>query len=167
MHPFLLRPDAPPGGLDLRAELAAKYGADKVLEMHGRVVDAGRRAGARFDWSKVTRMPSTVAGHAVVDAAPKDRVWPLLEALHVAYFEQGADIGAVDVLAAVAAQAGVAADVARAVATDPTRLADVRARARAATTTHGIRSVPTFVRAGGRALRGAQSQQALAAFLRA
>lgn len=163
IHPYLLDPDVPPEGQDLRARLAGKYGAERVEAMFARVARAGAADGVEFRWDRVKVAPNTVPGHALVAWAPADKRLAVLEALHRAYFEEGVDVGDVAVLEAIAVGLGLDGAAARAAVTDPARLAAVRAEAERANAL-GIHGVPHFV-VGGRALHGAQDQEALAAAL--
>jgi predicted DsbA family dithiol-disulfide isomerase len=165
LHPFLLEPDAPAEGTDLRAVLTAKYGNASVEQMFSRVTQAGAQYGVRFNWDKVRIAPQTAAAHALLMAAPAERQRALLEALHRAYFEQGLNIGEVQVLASAAEAVGLTAEFARSIATDPKRLSDVRAQAAWASSS-GVRGVPYF-QIGGQTLQGARAPEELQAALQA
>lgn len=156
VHPYLLDPDVPAGGEDLRERLAGKYGAERVEAMFARVASAGASQGVEFKWDRVQKAPNTVPGHALVAFAPADKRFAILEALHRAYFEEGLDIGDATILEAIAKGVGLDPAAARAAVTDPARIAAVRAEAEQANV-RGIRGVPHFV-IGGRDLHGAQDK---------
>lgn len=161
LHPYLLNPDTPPEGRDLRAELDGKYGRGTGVadRMFTRVSQAGARHGVRFRWEKVRVSPRTAPAHALVSGLEPGAQWRLLEALHVAYFEEGENFGDLDVLARIAAKAGVDEKRARSLASDPERLRIVREQAARAPSL-GIRGVPHF-RIGDEVIRGAQPPSAL------
>ena len=161
-RPYLLEPDAPPEGVDLRARLQSKYGVPPE-QMFARVSAAGAKAGVRFDWEKVRIGPATTKAHALLGWAPREKQRALLEALHRAYFEEGANIGDDVALASIAARVGLDGDAVRAAAGDAARIADVR-RAAEAASAQGIDGVPHF-RFGARRLHGAQPPEALRAAL--
>ncbi|MDY7228902.1 DsbA family oxidoreductase [Hyalangium rubrum] len=163
LHPFLLEPGAPAEGTDLRAMLTAKYGNVSVDQIFSRVTQMGTQYGVRFNWEKVRVSPQTAAAHALLAAAPLERQRALLESLHRAYFEQGLNIGDVQVLASASEEAGLTAEFARSIATDPKRLSDVRAQAAWASSS-GVRGVPYF-QIGGQTLQGARSPDELRAAL--
>jgi len=165
LHPFLLEPGAPAEGTDLRAMLTAKYGDVSVEQIFSRVTQVGAQYGVRFDWDKVRVAPQTAASHALLAAAPPERQRALLESLHRAYFEQGLNIGDVQVLATASEAAGLTAEFARSIATDSKRLSDVRAQAAWASSS-GVRGVPYF-QIGGQTLQGARSPEELRAALQA
>ncbi|MDP3236645.1 MAG: DsbA family protein [Myxococcales bacterium] len=138
---------------------------DRLDAMFERVSAAGAPYGVRFAWDKVRVSPDTTASHVLLAWAPVEQRAGLLEAIHRAHFEDGKNLGDVDVLAGLARARGLDADAARAALNDPARRAAARAEA-AAATTRGITGVPHFV-IGGQSLNGAQSPQALAAAIRA
>jgi predicted DsbA family dithiol-disulfide isomerase len=141
-RPFLLDPTIPPEGIDLRDNLRKKFGRDPD-GMFGRVEAAARDAGIPLDFSKVRRYPSTVRAHALVRRAKDPRA--LANAFFEAYFLQGRDIGAPDVLAELAGSSEL----------EETELELVREEAREASA-EGITGVPFFVFDGKIAFSGAQ-----------
>lgn len=165
-HAFLLDPETPPEGRDFRAHLGAKFGGvDRLDAMFDRVSAAGAPYGVRFAWDKVRVSPDTTPSHVLLAWAPVEQRAGLLEAIHRAHFEDGQNLGDVEVLTGLARARGLDADAARAALNDPARRNAARAEAAAATTS-GITGVPHFV-IGGQSLNGAQSPQALAAAIRA
>lgn len=161
---FQLEPSTPPEGFDLRARLAAKYGAQSLDTMFARVTAIGKQDGLVFDFAKVTRTPPTLPGHLLVDAAPAAKQEALVDALHQAYFVDGQDIGKREVLVAAAATVGLDAAWVDGALDDEHRQAKVAAEAREASKS-GIGGVPHFVVTGPAktpsALHGAQPVDAL------
>lgn len=158
-RPYLLEPDLPPQGADLRERLGKKYGPERVASMFTGVTQAGAKYGVRFDFDRVRVAPQTAPSHALIAWAPEGRRRALVTAIHLAYFEQGENIGDPAVLASLARGVGLDADAALAAARDAARLASVRQLATAAQS-GGVRGVPHFV-IGARELHGAQSPEAL------
>lgn len=158
LHPFLLNPDTPKEGIDLRAHLSAKFGmaADSVFAPVSR---AGAHYGVRFDWDKVRISPDSVPSHTLIAACPQPSRRALVEGIHRAYFEEGKNIGDPETLVAVARDAGLSPTDADAWIRDGARAAEVRREARAAAEA-GIQGVPHF-RFGPQSLQGAQSPEAL------
>lgn len=156
-RPYLLEPDAPPEGADLREQLGRKYGAARVPEMFERVSRAGAGYGVTFAWDRVRRAPNTVGSHALIAHAPEARRRALVDALHRAYFEEGQDIGSAEVLVAIATAAGLEGAAARRAVADAGGIATVRREA-AAARARGIRAVPHFV-IGDRTLSGARPHE--------
>lgn len=164
-EPYLLSPDTPPEGRDLRAHLGAKYGSAQVEGMINRAVQAGKAYGVELRFDLIRISPATIAAHALVAAAPQSARWALVESLHAAYFRRGEDIGGRAVLAACATEAGVDTALVTAVFDDPAHGAAVRAKA-GTTYQLGIQGVPHF-KIGGRPLHGAQPPEAFVAALSA
>jgi predicted DsbA family dithiol-disulfide isomerase len=144
-RPFLLDATIPTEGVDLRESLQKKFGRDPE-GMFGRVEAAAREAGIPLDFAKVRRYPSTVRAHALVARAKDQRA--LANTLFEAYFLQGRDIGAPDVLAELAGSSEL----------EEADLALVREQAREASA-EGITGVPFFVFEGKIAFSGAQPME--------
>lgn len=156
-HPFQLNPDMPAGGMDRQSYLAAKFGGpERAQEIYDRIAQAARDAGIEIDLTKIEKTPNTLDAHRLLH-------WALVEgaqsrvkgALFRAYFREGRDIGDPEVLADIAASAGLDREViARLLASDADREAvwarDAYARSR------GVRAVPTFIVAEQYVLSGAQ-----------
>lgn len=163
LRPYLLDPDAPPEGRDLRHYLAQKYGAADLEPMFARVTEQGAHVDLTFDFAKVERMPDSKLSHVLLEAAGDALALPVAEALHKAYFEDGRDISADKVLLDAAVQGGMERRSAR----DALHACDaqtfIRADARKAAR-KGVRAVPTFV-IGERMLTGAQPAEVLKAAL--
>lgn len=159
-HPYLLHPDAPPDGIDLREMLARKYGADpqRIFE---RVETAARASGIPLDFSKQSRTYSTLAAHTLLrHAAGKGTQRALADALFTTYFLEAGNISATDVLVDVAAgHAFTDEEVKRLVGSDG-EIAETRRQAREAVRS-GIGGVPLFVLNGHDSLSGAQPEEVL------
>lgn len=159
-HPFLLDPSIPPEGQDLRERLQRKYGLDPA-SMFVRVEQAARDSGVPLDFSKVSRVVSTVAAHTLArHAAGRGTQRALVRALFDAYFLEGRDVSDPAVLASLASRHGFSEDDARRLATDEDELEATRIEA-AGMAAQGITGVPFFVFDGAVAVNGAQSVETL------
>ena len=163
-HPFLLDPDTPEGGSNLRERLQQKYGRDPE-PMFARVVAAGARHGVGFDFSRVTIAPETSRSHVLIDVAPSDRKAAVIDAIHSAYFDRGENLGDVAVLTRIATIAGLDVALAMSAVGDPARRAAIRTAALDATR-RGISGVPYF-KIGSRTLNGAQDPDTIVSALEA
>jgi len=155
-HPFQLNPDMPAEGVDKHDYLAAKFGEDRLVQMHLRLKEASRAAGAEIDPDTPRRMPNTLDAHRLIHwAGLEGRQTAVVSAIMRAYWREGRDIGNAAVLADVAAAAGMdRAVTARLLASDADA-DDIRARdsdARA----KGVSAVPTFLIAQHYVVSGAQ-----------
>ncbi|WP_372837813.1 DsbA family oxidoreductase [Phaeovulum sp.] len=156
-HPYQLDPTMPPGGHDRQTYMEAKFGGpEAVARINAQVEQAAKVAEVAVDIAAITRRPNTFDAHRLIYWAglegAQDRV---MAGLMHAYWAEGRDIGAPEVLAEVAAAAGMDRElVARLLASDAdtqeTRAREEHARAR------GVRAVPTFVIANTHAVEGAQ-----------
>ena len=157
-HPFRLNPDMPRGGMDRRAYMEAKFGGQQgAVAAYLPVVQAAEAAGLALDLAAITRQPDTTDAQRLIHwAGLEGRQAAMVSALFRGYFQQGADLGDLETLATLAAQAGLDRDmIARLLAStadrDLIREADRDARAR------GIQGVPFFIIAENYAIPGAQS----------
>lgn len=159
-HPFLLDPSIPKEGVDLRANLAKKFGGDPKA-MFGRVEAMARESGIPLDFEKVRRYPSTVAAHTLIrHADAKGTQRAVARALFEAYFLNEKDVSDPATLGAIGAAHGFSADEVIALVTDEKELAATRKEAGDAAE-QGISGVPFFVFAEKYAVSGAQPVEIL------
>ena len=155
-HPFQLNPDMPAEGVEKHDYLAAKFGEDRLVQMHLRLKEASRAAGAEIDPDTPRRMPNTLDAHRLIHwAGLEGRQTAVVSAVMRAYWREGRDIGNAGVLADIAAAAGMdRAVTARLLASDADaddiRARDADARAK------GVSAVPTFLIAQQYVVSGAQ-----------
>ncbi len=109
-QPFQINPNMPAGGMERTAYLEAKYGAaDRARRHYGAISRAGREENIDFRFDLIRRTPNTVNSHRLIHFAGSHGLQNLVvEGLFRAYFTQGRDIGDVQVLAAIGAEAGLA-----------------------------------------------------------
>ena len=161
-HPYFLNPDVPPGGVNRAEMMVAKFGSVERARELGRVVEeAARQAGLFLDLGVVERVPNTADAHRLMRwAAGQGVADALAESLFAAHFADGRDIGDAEVLADLAAAAGLdRALVAELLAGDADREA-VQAQADQARAS-GVSGVPTMVFDRRLAVVGAQPVEAL------
>ena len=161
---FELDPTIPLEGVDARAYLEAKYDAASVAAMHSRLVEVLAAEGLPVrDLAALGLRPNTFAAQRLLTAALADGAGvqqALADGLFRAYWVDGADIGAHDVLVEIARAAGMAGDRARDALTSDRFATAVREEERRAQQA-GIHAVPTFVIDGRFAVSGAQPPAAL------
>lgn len=154
-RPFLLDPSTPPEGKDLREHLRRKYGDPEP--MFRRVEAVAKQDGIDLDFERIGRTSSTVGAHTLLrHAIDKGTQRALARALFGAYFLEGRDVGASDVLVPLATGHGFDADEATALLRDPEEVAATKAEAREASE-GGVTGVPFTVIAQKLAVGGAQS----------
>ena len=161
-HPFILHPDAPVQGIDLRAMLETKYGVDPG-RIFQRVESAARDTGIPLDFFKQRHSYSTLAAHTLLrHAGPKGTQHALADSLFIAYFVNGENIADPEVLAAAAGKHGFTAGEVNRLVRDERELALTRQNVQDAVR-KGIRAVPVFVLNNRRVMAGAQPTAALRA----
>ncbi|MDT3415494.1 putative DsbA family dithiol-disulfide isomerase [Brevibacillus aydinogluensis] len=152
---YQLNPDTPKEGLPFWDTMAAmKGGRDVVERMVQPAANAGEAAGVPFRFDRVKMWPNTYASHTLIKLAPPEKATDLVDAIFQAYFEEGKDIGSLDVLAAIAVSQGMDADWVRSqLVSDAKReeIAEDLAYAREL----NITGVPFFIIDGKLALSGA------------
>ncbi|ULA64327.1 MAG: DsbA family oxidoreductase [Nitrospira sp.] len=153
--PFQLNPTMPSAGMDRRAYLEAKFGSlDSFRQLEEQVQAAGASTGITFAFDKIARAPNTFAAHRLIWFAGRNGCQnAVVDSLFRGYFEEGADIGMIPVLAQLAGRAGLP-DAERFLQSDA-GVPEVNAEA-AAGHAQNIRSVPYFLIGGARAISGAQ-----------
>jgi len=166
-NPFQLNPDMPKEGRDRAAYRAMKFGSpERVREMDERVTGAAAAVGLDFRLDLIARTPNTLDAHRLIWFAGREGAQDaVMEAVFVAYFTQGRDIGSADVLADCAAQGGldraaVADFLAGDVAANEMLAADRAAREA------GVNGVPSFFLDGYGLYSGAMPAETMAEALR-
>ena len=166
-NPFQLNPDMPKEGRDRAAYRAQKFGdPERVREMDERVTGAAANVGLAFRLDLIRRTPNTLDAHRLIWLAGREGVQDaVMEAVFIAYFTQGRDIGDHDVLADCAALGGMdrasAADFLSGDVTAQEMLAADRAAREA-----GVNGVPSFFLDGYSLYSGAMPAETMAEALR-
>jgi len=156
-HPFQLNPDMPAQGMDRREYLETKFGGKEgAVKAYAPVVERAEAAGLSINFEGITRTPNTLNAHRLIHwAGIEDRQTPVVMQLFKAYFEDGRDIGDLDVLADVADHVGMDAAVVRKLLLSDADLEDIRTRD-AQFREMGVTGVPTFIVGGQHAVPGCQ-----------
>ena len=173
-NPFQLNPDMPKEGRDRAAYRALKFGnPERVREIDERVAGAAANVDLPFRLDLIQRTPNTLDAHRLIWLAGRGEPAPakagmqdaVMEAVFVAYFTQGRDIGDHDVLAECAALGGMdrasVADFLGGVVAAQEMLAADRAAREA-----GVNGVPSFFLDGYSLYSGAMPAETMAEALR-
>jgi predicted DsbA family dithiol-disulfide isomerase len=155
--PYQLDPAAPTEATAHRAWLDERYGPESA-QMDARVAQLGRAEGIAFDFDRALHVNTLHAhrllAYVLAEHGPATQA-AVEEALFTARFAEGGNVGDLDLLADLAAaagldRAGVAAYLASDAGTEQVlgQIAEARGR--------GVNSVPTFVFDGRFAVEGAQ-----------
>jgi predicted DsbA family dithiol-disulfide isomerase len=158
-HPFQLNPDMPKAGVDKQSFLAEKFGKDNLVQIHLRLKEASRAAGAEIDPNTPKRIPNTLDAHRLIHwAGLEGRQTFVVSALFRAYWKEGRDIGNRAVLADIAAASGMDRAVTDRLLASDADADDIRARDEDARK-KGVTAVPTFLVAQRYVVSGAQPSE--------
>ncbi len=156
-RPFQLNPEMPRAGMSREAYLSAKFGgAERASRIYETIRTAGAELGIPFRFDLIRRTPSTLDSHRLVRWATAEGVQDrVVEALFIAYFTEGADVGDLEVLERIAVENGMDQKTTRDrlqndVDLDLVRQEDAMARSM------GINGVPCFIIDRKYAISGAQ-----------
>ncbi|CAN5551980.1 DsbA family protein [soil metagenome] len=160
-RPFMLDPTIPPEGNDFRAHMEHKFGSSgDIDQMHAHVAEMGTRAGLTFNIDKIRHAPNSLRAHRLVELAPEPEREHIANDLFDRYFEQGQDIGDIDVLADIAKAHGMDEQVAHNLLSGEGAAAGIAASMRQAQQL-GITGVPFFVIDDQYGVSGAQPPEVL------
>ncbi len=107
-RPYQLNPELPPEGMDRREYMRAKFGEERLVEIHKRLTAIGLEEGIPFDFDAIKRSPNTLKAHRLIKHAEAKGVQDqLVEALFTGYFMRGQDLGDTATLAAIAGELGM------------------------------------------------------------
>jgi predicted DsbA family dithiol-disulfide isomerase len=160
-RPFFLDPTIPAEGMDRYKYMADKFGEERLKTIHDPLIAAGKEDGVPFQFDKITRTPNSFDAHRLLR-------WSMLvrkqsdvkEALFMAYWNEGRDIGSSIVLSSIAAKHGMDPEQVMAdLATDKDAKAVIGEVSQSQSM--GITGVPTFVLARKFGVVGAQSAEVL------
>lgn len=146
-HPFQLNPELPAQGVPRQQYLEDKFGGPaQAAAIDDRVREAGSAVGLELKLDGIAQQPNTLAAHALMAFAQAGdfNANDVQERLLRAYFVENRFIGDINVLANIAAEAGLNSEDARAYITDPEHL-EVVAEADARVRRMGITGVPFFI----------------------
>lgn len=143
--PFELNPAMPAEGMDRNAYLEAKFGAGKRAEIEDRLTQAARDDGLAFNWQGVKRTPNTRKAHILIALATGQGQGNAAKgALMNAYFEQGRDVGEIEVLTDIGAGFGLGSAELLAAFADPALNGEIT-RLEAQAGEIGVQGVPFFI----------------------
>jgi predicted DsbA family dithiol-disulfide isomerase len=160
-HSFQLNPMMPHDGMERREYLALKFGnPDNARRLYDNIASVGEQAGIQFEFERIEITPNTIAAHRLIRFADRfgaqDKI---VEQLFNAYFLDGRNIGDIDTLIALNAEAGLNSDEAAVFLEsdedmDAVKSEDMQARQL------GIQGVPFYILDQQYAISGAQEPEA-------
>jgi predicted DsbA family dithiol-disulfide isomerase len=158
-RPFFLDASIPPEGLDRHKYMADKFGEERLKTIHDPLVAAGKAGGVPYNFDKITRTPNTIDAHRVIRwAQTAGRQKEMVEAIFLAYWRDGEDVGDHAVLNKIAKSVGL--DVSSELESDKDKDEVLQECIKAQKM--GISGVPTFIINQKYGISGAQEATMLA-----
>ena len=162
-RPFFLDPSIPPEGMNRHKYMSDKFGEERLKTIHDPLIKAGQEDGVPYQFDKITRTPNTLDAHRVIRwAQAAGRQSEVVEALFVAYWRDGKDVGDHAILVEIAKIIGL--DVAADLVSEKDKNEVMQEYARAQQM--GISGVPTFIINQKYGISGAQGAELLAQAIR-
>lgn len=168
LRPFQLDAAVPRAGVPYGEYMARKFAAasagapDRFKAMRAHLEQAGPSAGIVFNFDAIEIRPNTLDAHRLIRWAQGQELGEaVLDLIHKAFFEERRDIGAPQVLAELAGEAGMDADVVRDFLSTDRDAAEVQ-REEQFYRTLGVQGVPCFIFNGRFAVSGAEAPDMLA-----
>ena len=158
---FQLNPDMPVQGMPRQTYLQTKFGGpERATQIYNTIRENGKKEGLDFQFEKIGTTPNTVRAHRLIRfASERGASDALVEKLFTGYFYEGKNIGDVEALTDIAAEAGLDRAEAEEFLNGNDGVADVLAETRFAYE-NGINGVPCFIFDRRYALAGAQEPEA-------
>ncbi|MDZ8088958.1 MAG: DsbA family oxidoreductase [Nostoc sp. DedQUE12b] len=102
-HPFLLDNTIPAEGYEFRSFMQNRKGmkAEEIQQIFDNTRRAGEAAGVKLDFDKIRLAVNTKLSHQLIALAPAKVKNDVVEAIYQAYFEDGLNIGNLDVIVAI------------------------------------------------------------------
>ncbi len=166
-RPYQLYPNLPAQGVDRGEYLRRRYGeqadAGKIPQ---RIRQEAEAEGITLRFDRIRRTPNTLLAHQLLEFAYSAGLQhELSEALFLAYFCEGVDVGDRDALLEVAAAVGLDAGAAAEYLQQGTAVEEVRSQLTRAPEI-GVSGVPGYYIANGFLLPGAQTSETMGQIIR-
>lgn len=160
-HSFQLNPMMPRDGMEREEYLALKFGnPDNARRLYDNISGVGELAGIQFEFDRIKITPNTIAAHRLIRFATRSRAQDkIVEQLFNAYFLDGQNIGDIEILITLSAEAGLNSDETAVFLesdedVDAVKSEDMQARQL------GIQGVPFYILNQQYAVSGAQEPEA-------
>ncbi len=145
-HPFLLDNTIPPGGYEFRSFMQTRksISATELQHLFDYTKKAGEAAGVKLDFNKIRLAVNTTLSHRLIAIAPENIKNDIVEAIYKAYFEDGLNIGDIEVLVAIGKAHRMDSTELRSELSDDAAVNKIVAESRFARLNHTT-SVPFFI----------------------
>lgn len=164
-RPFQLDATLPAEGKDRQQYLDEKFGgSERAAAVYDQVREAGEKEGIPFDFKAIKVSPNTLNAHRVIRWAANGGPGvqsALAQRLFALYFEEGVNIGDVEVLADAAAECGMDREIVADLLASDADIEKVQAEI-AVAQRMGVSGVPCFIVESRYVIVGAQDPGVLA-----
>jgi len=145
-HPFLLDNTIPPSGYEFRSFMQERkgIGVEQLQYLFDYTRRVGEAAGVKLDFEKIRLAVNTQLSHRLISLAPINIKNDVVEAIYKAYFEDGLNIGDIDVLVAIGTEHQMNSTELRLQLSNDAAVDAVVAESKCARS-NGITSVPFFI----------------------
>jgi predicted DsbA family dithiol-disulfide isomerase len=145
-HPFLLDDSVPAEGYEFRSFMQKRKGLSpqQIQQLFDFAKRAGEAAGVKLDFNNIPLAVNTKLSHRLIELAPENIKINVVEAVYKAYFEDGLNLGNIDVIVDLGTAAGMNASELRQQLSDDAALNAIAAESISAKF-NGITSVPFFI----------------------
>lgn len=145
-HPFLLDNTIPSYGYEFRSFMQVRkgIGVEQLQQLFDYTRRRGEAAGVKLNFDKIRLAVNTKLSHRLIALAPVNIKNDVVEAIYKAYFEDGLNIGDIEVLIAIGTNYHMDGNKLRLQLSDEAALDIVVAESTLARS-NGINSVPFFI----------------------
>ncbi|MCE8000917.1 MAG: DsbA family oxidoreductase [Rhodobiaceae bacterium] len=166
-RPFELNPDMPSGGLERRTYRSAKFGSwEKSQALDAQVHAAGADVDLDFRHDRMAMTPNTLSSHVLVRLAWESGLQDVvIDAIFMAYFTEGRDVGHDQTLTEIGVSCGMDGERIKEGLVDEDLRHDVKSEA-VAYSEAGVNSVPSVLLNRHLLFSGAQSPERIDGTLR-
>lgn len=158
-HPFQLNPNMPAEGVDRHSYMESKFGGKEgAVKAYAPIVERAEALGLGIDFAAIKRTPNTLDAHRMIHwAGLEGRQTAMVSALFAAYFREGRDIGAHEVLIDLGRKLDMDEEMTKRLLESDADKEAIRERD-AHSREAGVSAVPTFILANQHVVPGAQPQ---------
>jgi predicted DsbA family dithiol-disulfide isomerase len=165
-RPFFLDPTIPPEGMSRHKYMVDKFGEERLKTLHMPLEDMGAKDGVVYHFDKITRTPNTLDAHRLIRwAMQAGKQLTVVEALFVAYWQYGKDVGDHAVLSEIATTCGLDGREIAIFLKQDTDKSTVLTEAQKAMEM-GVQGVPTMIINHKYGISGAQDAETVAGAIR-
>jgi predicted DsbA family dithiol-disulfide isomerase len=159
-HPFLLDNSVPNEGYEFRNFMQQRKGMSpqQLQQMFDYTRSMGEAAGVILDFENVPLAVNTTLSHRLIELTPEPLKSKVVEAIYKAYFEEGLNLGNIDIIVAIAKSCGIDSPELAQQLNDKNALDGVIAESDKARSL-GINSIPFFIINNEVKISGSQSKE--------